>query len=71
MPQELYPSSYVCDCGYECSFCEGTVREIRQKSLKKPQALIADDEAHEIIFSRGKCVAIWCPRSEEEHAINH
>jgi hypothetical protein len=62
MPQEIYPSLYVCDCGYRCDFSENTVREIKAASMKRRQALIADDGQHEVIFDRGSMVAVRCPR---------
>ncbi len=28
MPRELFPSSFVCDCGHQSDFSEGTVNEV-------------------------------------------
>lgn len=62
MPKEIYPSSFICDCGYRCEFSEGTVREVRRASMKRRQALIADDGLHEVIFDSGGMIALRCPR---------
>ena len=62
MPKEIYPSSYVCDCGYLCDFSESTVNEIRAASTKRKQALIADDGLHEVIFNHGEVITVYCPR---------
>ncbi len=64
MPQEIFPSSYVCDCGYKCEFSEGTVSEVRATSMKRRQALIADDGQHAVIFDRGVMVDIHCQRKK-------
>jgi len=61
MPQEIYPSSYVCDCGYQCEFSEGTVNEVKAASMKRRQTLIADDGLHEVIFDLGEMVGLRCP----------
>lgn len=66
MPRESGFSSYICDCGYHASHCEGTIRELKEKSRRRPQALIADDGEHEIIFRAGKMVSMYCPVKEEE-----
>ena len=60
MPREIYPSSYVCDCGYQCDFSENTISEIKTASMKRKQGLIADDGMHEVIFDRGEMIAIYC-----------
>ena len=62
MPQEIYPSSYVCDCGYRCEFSENTIKERKAASMKRKQGLIADDGMHEVIFDRGGMIAVYCPR---------
>jgi len=64
MPQEIFPSSYVCDCGYRCEFSESTVTEVRTASMKRRQTLIAEDGQHEIIFDRGVMVDVRCPQEE-------
>jgi hypothetical protein len=65
MPQELFPSSYLCDCGHQSHFFERTVREAKRKSYKKPIYLLdsAPDE-HTIVFAQGEMIAIICPRSK-------
>ena len=35
MPEEIFPSSYLCDCGHQSDFFEKTVREIKAMSQKK------------------------------------
>ena len=50
-----YPSSYRCDCGYECHFFENTIREMGRISRRKPQFLEEDD--HEIEFRGGEAPA--------------
>jgi hypothetical protein len=69
MPQEIFPSSFICDCGYECDFSESTVREVKGASLKRKQALIADDGLHEVIFDHGEMVAMYCPQKRKETKV--
>jgi len=64
MPQEIHPSSYICDCGYRCEFSRGTVSEVRAASLRRKQALIADDGEHEVIFDHGVMIGLYCPLKE-------
>ena len=66
MAQEIYPSSYVCDCGYRCEFSENTVREVKGASLKSRQELIADDGQHGVIFDHGKMIALYCPQKRKK-----
>jgi hypothetical protein len=61
MPKEIYPFSYICDCGYQCDSSENTVNETRVASMKRRQALIADDGLHEVIFDHGGMIALYCP----------
>ena len=70
MPKELYPSSYLCDCGYEADFFESTVREMNQASIRRPQRLGADDEEHVIVFERGEFTAMWCPKVEKDIPVD-
>ena len=35
MPRELFPSSFVCDCGHQSDFSEGTVNEMKRMSRSK------------------------------------
>ena len=62
MPEELFPSSYRCDCGHESHFSEGTVREAKKMSRRKAVRLgdAAPDE-HVIVFYGGEMVEIRCP----------
>lgn len=64
MPKEIFPSLYICDCGYECDFSESTVREVKAASMKRRQALIADDGQHEVILDHGEMVALRCPKEK-------
>jgi hypothetical protein len=66
MPQEIFPSSYVCDCGLQSDHFERTIWDLKELSMKRPQALIAEDDAHEIIFEKGEFIAMWCPLEERE-----
>jgi len=60
--QELYPSSFRCDCGKELHFCENTIKEMGAKSSKAPAVLVADDSSHLITFTKGSATAIKCPK---------
>jgi hypothetical protein len=62
MPEELYPSSYRCDCGHESHFFESTIREMKTKSHKKRVYLgdSATDE-HTIVFDEGEMIDIIRP----------
>jgi hypothetical protein len=62
MPEEIFPSSYRCDCGHESHFFEGTIREMKEMSRKK-KVRLADSEPdeHVIVFYRGEMVEIRCP----------
>ncbi len=66
MPEEIYPSTYVCNCGYRCEFSENTIREIKAASMKRRQELVADDDQHGVIFDHGEMVALYCPRKRKE-----
>ncbi len=70
MPQEIFPSSYVCDCGLQSDHFENTIRDLKELSMKRPQTLIAEDDAHEIIFGKGEFIAMWCPLEERELAAD-
>jgi hypothetical protein len=62
MVEEIYPSSYLCDCGHESHFFENTVREAKAAS-KKMEIRLGDSHTneHTIVFSRGEAVSIQCP----------
>jgi hypothetical protein len=62
MPKEIFPSSYLCDCGHQSDFCENTIREAKAKSHRRVIRLgdSAPNE-HTIVFHRGKMVDIICP----------
>jgi len=61
MAKEIFPSSYLCDCGYRCDFFENTVREIKQLSMRRRQRIGADDNQHEVVFERERMVNVICP----------
>ena len=65
MPKEIFPSSYVCDCGHQSDFFENTIREIKRMSRKKKVYLgdSAPDE-HTIVFYKGEMVDIICPKQQ-------
>jgi hypothetical protein len=54
MPKEIYPSSYLCDCGHQSDFFENTIREIKKTSFKK-KIYLSDSEPdeHTIVFYSG------------------
>ena len=60
MAEELYPSSFRCDCGKELHFFENTIKEMRAKS--SPATLVADDSSHRITFTKGSATNIKCPK---------
>jgi hypothetical protein len=62
MPKELFPSSYLCDCGHVSHFCENTIREAKEMSKKRVIRLLdSAEEEHTIVFSGGKMVDIILP----------
>jgi hypothetical protein len=66
MPKEIFPSSYVCDCGYESDHFENTIRDLKRLSLTQRRCLGADDGAHRIVFDGGEMAAMWCPKVGKE-----
>ncbi len=64
MPKQMDPSSFLCVCGYSCDFCINTIFEMKELSQrrKKEQCLVADDNEHEVVFHKGKWVALVCPK---------
>jgi len=63
MPQELFPSSYLCDCGHRSDFFENTIREAKRESHKKMVYLVdSEPEEHTIVFARGEMITIICPK---------
>jgi hypothetical protein len=62
MPKEIFPSSYVCDCGHESHFFENTVKEMKRRSWKRKVHLgDGSPNEHTIVFYRGEMVRIMCP----------
>lgn len=68
MPKEIFPSSYLCDCGHQSDFFENTIREAKAMSQRK-KVYLADSapEEHTIVFYRGKMVEIQCPKQSQSH----
>ena len=65
MPREIYPSSYVCDCGSQVDFFENTIREMKELS-RRTRVGIEGDDRHGVIFHRGEMVAMYCPKAKAE-----
>jgi hypothetical protein len=64
MPKEIFPSSYLCDCGHQSDFFENTIREAKRMSRKKKIHLHdSAKEEHVIVFLKGKFVDIICPKA--------
>jgi hypothetical protein len=67
MPKEIYPSSYLCDCGHQSDFSENTIREIKAMSLKKKMYLgDADPQEHTIVFYKGEMIDVICPNRQPD-----
>jgi hypothetical protein len=62
MPREIYPSSYVCDCGYQSDHFENTIIELKRLSRRRQERLGSDDGAHTVVFDGGEMTAMWCPK---------
>ena len=64
MPKEIFCSSYLCDCGHPIDFFENTVREVKQKSIRKRQGLVETCEdpsaEHVVVFEGGQMVDVLC-----------
>src|SRR6266567_7500741 len=50
MPKEIFPSSFVCDCGHQSDFFENTIREMKAMSQKK-KVYLADSAPEEHTIS--------------------
>jgi hypothetical protein len=59
MATEIFPSSYICDCGHEAHFFENTICEMKRLSLRK-KVSIGDDD-HGMVFHKGKAIETICP----------
>ena len=68
MPEELFPSSYKCDCGHQSDFGENTVRDMKRMSKRK-RVRLADDDGHTIVFYLGEMEKIICPNQKKKEAI--
>jgi len=62
MPKEIFPSSYLCDCGHQSDFLENTVREVKAMSHRR-RIYLEDSEPdeHTIVFYKGEMVEVICP----------
>ena len=66
MPKEIFPSSYLCNCGHQSDFSENTILEAKRMSHKKKIYLSdSEKEEHTIVFFKGKMVDIICPKAGE------
>lgn len=67
MPEEIFPSSYRCNCGHQSHFFENTIREAKAMSQKRTVRL-SDSEAeeHTIVFEHGKMITIFCPKANAQ-----
>jgi hypothetical protein len=67
MPKEIFPSSYLCDCGHMSNFFENTIREAKAESHKH-KVWLADSEPdeHTIVFYKGEMIDIICPFESQE-----
>jgi hypothetical protein len=62
MPKEIFPSSYLCNCGHQSDFFENTIREAKAMSHRRVIRLgDAAPNEHTIVFYKGKMVDIICP----------
>jgi AbrB family looped-hinge helix DNA binding protein len=62
MPKELFPSSYLCDCGHQSDFFENTIREVKAMSHKRMVHLDdSEPNEHTIVFYKGQMIDILCP----------
>ena len=62
MAREILFSDFKCDCGHRGSFCEGTVKECKEQSVKRPVSLgDSEKDEHFIVFRRGRAIEIECP----------
>ena len=67
MPREIFPSSYLCDCGHQSDFFENTIQEIKAMSLKKKEYLgDSAPQEHTIVFYKGEMIDIICPNQQPE-----
>jgi hypothetical protein len=70
MPEEIFPSSYRCDCGHESHFFENTVNAMKEMSLKKEVRLgDAGPDNHVIVFYGGEMVEIRCPHQPQSRVV--
>jgi hypothetical protein len=71
MPEEIFPSSYLCDCGHQSDFFENTIREIKAMSHKKIVYLgDSEPDEHTIVFHKGHMIDIICPFQVSEDSTD-
>ena len=65
MPEEIFPSSYLCDCGHQSDFFENTIREAKSMSHRK-KIYLGDSapQEHTIVFHKGEMIDIICPNQQ-------
>ena len=69
MPKEIFPSSYLCDCGHRSDFFENTIREAKAKSHKHRVRLgDSEPDEHTIVFYKGEMIDIICPKQNREES---
>ena len=62
MPKEVFPSSYLRDCGHQSDFFENTIREVKAMSHRRRTNLKGSErDEHTIVFCRGEMVEVICP----------
>jgi hypothetical protein len=67
VPEEIFPSSYRCDCGHLSHFFENTIREAKAMSKKRAVHLgDSESDEHTIVFEYGTMVTILCPKANTQ-----
>ena len=66
MPKEIFPCSYLCDCGRQVNFFENTVWEMERISRRKRTSIGEGGDRHRVIFDKGRAVGMYCPKSDAE-----
>ena len=70
MPKEIFPSSYLCDCGHLSHFFENTIREAKARSHKRIIRLgDSEPNEHTIVFYQGRMIDIVCPEQSPNTCV--
>lgn len=69
MPQVIDPSSYICDCGNQSDFSEGTIWEMKKMSRRK-RVRLGDHANHTIVFYEGKEIEMICPNHKTTYTFD-